>query len=73
LGSEKDGIAYITDRNGNPNVFNLNWNGEQLKLNGNNAKPSKKWNSDNKFVFRFRKSILFPRLHIAVFLFRIFY
>jgi hypothetical protein len=49
----------ITDRNGDLNVFNLNWNGDELKLNGNNAEPENRWNPDNKFVFRFRKSILF--------------
>jgi len=53
-GSVKDGPAYITDRNDNPNVFNLSTNGEQLELNGNNAKPSNRWNTDNKFVFRVR-------------------
>ena len=68
MDSGKDDLARNTDRNGNPNVFNLNWNGEQLKLNGNNAKPAKQWNGNNKFVFRFRKYFLFPRSQIAVFL-----
>ena len=44
-----------TDRNGDPNVFNLNTNGDQLELNGNIAEPGRKWDSDRKFVFRFRK------------------
>ena len=72
LSSGKDGIAYITDRNDYPNVFNLNTNGEQLGINGNNAKPENRWNADNKFVFRFRKSILFRVSQIAVFLSWIF-
>lgn len=66
-----EGIAYITDRNGNPNVFNLNWNGEQLKLNANSAKSGKHWNDNNQFVFRFRKSFLFRAFKSAVF-FQIF-
>lgn len=54
-----DGTAYNTDRNDNPNVFNLNADGAKLKLNANNAKPDNRWNSDNQFVFLFRKCILF--------------
>lgn len=61
-----------TDRDGDPNVFNLNSNGDQLELNGNNARFDNKWNSGNRFVFRSRKSFLFPRLsEIAVFSFEI--
>ena len=67
----KDGSGHIMDRDGNPNVFNLNSNGDQLKLNGNHAKPENRWNADNKFVFRFRKTFLFPALYRAVFLFRV--
>lgn len=59
-GSGTDGTIYVTDKGGNPNVFNLNRNGDELWLNGNNAKPSNRWNANNKFVFRTRKSILFP-------------
>ena len=71
MGSGSDGIADTTDRNDNPNVFNLNWNGEQLNLNGNNAKPDNRWNADNEFVFRFRNCVLSVALGVAVFLFRI--
>ena len=45
----------ITDRNGNPNVFNLERNEDGLWLNNNWAKPENRWNSDYKFVFRLRK------------------
>lgn len=63
-----DGAAYIADRDGDPNVFNLNHDGAKLKLNANNAKPDNRWNADNHFVFRLRKSFLFPRSQGAVFL-----
>lgn len=69
-----------TDRDGDPNVFNLNRDEAQLKLNANNAKPSNRWNSDNQFVFRLRTSFFFrtfvpglpSMLQGAVFLFWIF-
>ncbi len=54
-----DGTLYKTDRDGNPNVFNMNRNADGLWLNTNNAKPSNRWNSNNEFVFRLRKYILF--------------
>lgn len=72
MGSDADGIAHKTDRDGNPNVFNLNFNDEQLKLNTNNAKPDKHWNDNNKFVFRVRKSFLFRTRKGVVFSFWIF-
>ena len=74
MGSGLDGIAYDTDRNGNPNVFKLERNADGTWLNNNWANPDDKWNPDNEFVFRLRKSF-FPRSRIilwgAVFLFRI--
>lgn len=48
-----------TDRDGNPNVFNLNFDDDRLKLNGNDAQPDNRWNADNPWVFRFRKCLLF--------------
>ena len=69
MGSGMDGVAHTTDRDGNPNVFNLNEDGGELKLNANNAKPDNRWNPDNRFVFRLRKSFLFRILsEDAVFL-----
>lgn len=69
--SGTDGTAYRIDRDGNPNVFNLNADDEQLKLNGNIAKPGNRWNADIRFVFLSRKYILFRILYGAVFLFGI--
>ena len=48
-------MKQITDRNGNPGVFNLERNEDGLWLNNNWAKPENRWNSDYKFVFRLRK------------------
>lgn len=48
-------MKQITDRIGHPDVFSLNSGGEQLKLNGDDAKPGKEWNDGIRFVFRFRK------------------
>ena len=45
----------ITDRNGNPNVFNMKHNDDGLWLNNNWAKPDNKWDADNEFMFRLRK------------------
>lgn len=67
-----DGTTYTTDRDGNPNVFNMNRNADGVWLNTNNAKPSNRWNAENKFVFRTRNYFLFRALYGAVFLFRIF-
>jgi len=61
-GSEIDGTSYLTDRNGNPKVFNLNRNEDGLWLNNNWAKPDNKWNPKNQFVFSLRKYCLFPAL-----------
>ncbi len=58
MGGGIDGVAHVTDRDGNPNVFNLNEDDGELKLNADNAKPDNRWNSDNQFVFRLRKSFL---------------
>ena len=66
-----DGSTYNrTDRDGNPNVWNVNANDGKRWLNVNNAKPTNRWNADNKFVFRSRNFFLFPpSLELAVFLF----
>ena len=51
-----------TDRNGNPNVFNLKHNDNGLWLNNNWANPTNKWNLDYPFVFRLRQYIFSARL-----------
>jgi len=61
------GISYITDRNGNPNVFKLERNDNGLWLNDNWAKPDNRWNPDNQVVFTLRKYYLFPALLSGVF------
>ena len=55
-GSGTDGTPYIADRNGNPNVFNLERNDDGLWLNKNWAKPDNRWNPNNEFAFRLRNS-----------------
>lgn len=52
-------LCTFVDRDGNPNVFNLNHNGAKLELNANNAKPDNRWNADNKFVFLSRNFLCF--------------
>lgn len=61
-----DGISYETDRDGEPNVFNLNRNNADLWLDGNNwAKPDNRWNADNRFVFISRNSLHFSPVFMA--------
>ena len=69
MDSGKDDLARNTDRNGDPNVFNLNWNGEQLKLNGNNAKPDNRWNRENGFAFAVSQLSSFLSLYLGEFCF----
>jgi hypothetical protein len=47
----------ITDRNGNPNVFNVEHNDDGLWLNNNWANVDNKWNLDNELMFRLRKKL----------------
>jgi hypothetical protein len=47
------------DPDGNPNVFKLNRDGDDLWLEGNWANPENQWNPNNEFVFRLRKYFLF--------------
>lgn len=56
------GALYITDSNGNPNVFNVKRNSDGSWLNANNANPDNRWNADNQFVFVSRYSFLSPLL-----------
>jgi len=51
-GSGKDGVLYITDSDGNLNVFNVKRNDDGLWLNANYANPDNHWNGDNLWVFR---------------------
>jgi hypothetical protein len=40
-----------TDRNGYPNVFNVEHDKDGLWLNGNNANPENFYNAENVWVF----------------------
>jgi len=55
-------------------VFNVKRNEDgKLWLNDNWTDPENHWNSDNKFVFSFRKYVLFPNhLLIGVFVANLF-
>lgn len=48
-------MKQISDRDGDPDVFDSDCDGEQLKLCGIRAKPGDRWLSDREFVFRLRK------------------
>lgn len=48
-------MKQISDRNGNPDVFDLRSAGDLLELVGNNARPDDLWFANYGFVFRFRK------------------
>ena len=55
----KIAMEPISFRDGNPLLFNVNRNDSESWLNYNNGRPLNHWNDDNRFVFRFRKSLLF--------------
>lgn len=57
-GSDMDGMAHITDSDGNPNVFKLERNEDGLWLNDNWTNSDNRWNPDNEFVFSLRKYLL---------------
>jgi hypothetical protein len=71
MGSGIDGASHIADRNGNPNIFNLEHNEDGLWLSNVWANPDNKWNADNEFAFSLRKLFLSVALQVAVFLFKI--
>ena len=48
-------MKQIVDRYGDPSVFDLFTNCDQLALYGVSASPSTRWRADGRFVFRFRK------------------
>ena len=50
-GSGLGGVPYITDEDGNSNLFNLNRDEDALWLNANWSNPDNFWNPDNTFVF----------------------
>ena len=64
-----DGTPYNTDRDGNPNVFNVNHNDDGLWLDNNWTKPDNEWNPDNQFVFRLRNYFFSAPTSVRFFLF----
>lgn len=48
-------MKQITDRDGGPNVFDLDFDGGRLGLGGIDARPDDRWDAGNPWVFRFRK------------------
>lgn len=51
MGGVTGGALYITDSNGNPNVFKVEHNDNGSWLNANNANPDNRWNDNNRFIF----------------------
>ena len=51
MGSGTGGILYISDSDGNLNIFKVEHNDNDLWLNGNNGNPDNFWNDNNRFVF----------------------
>lgn len=51
--------TILTDRDGNPKVFNLNRNEDGSWLKTNNGKPDNEWNPDNSVVFVARNPLHF--------------
>jgi len=58
-GGDLDGALYITDSNGNPNIFVLKRNDNGLWLNANYYNLDNFFNADNCFLFRLRHSLHF--------------
>jgi hypothetical protein len=50
-------MKQIPDRHDDLYVFNLHWDGDELKLYGYNAEPENRWDPGREFVFRFRKLV----------------
>ncbi len=53
-----DGALYITDSDGNLNVFNVECNDNGLWLNSNNGNPDNFWNGNNRWLFRLPRNSL---------------
>ena len=51
MGSDKGGTLYITDSDGNLNIFKVDYDNDDRWLNGNNGNPDNFWNGNNRFVF----------------------
>ncbi|MEA3249820.1 MAG: hypothetical protein U9Q03_05730 [Patescibacteria group bacterium] len=61
MGSVPGGFPYITDSDGDPNMFNLNRNDDGLWLNANYANPDNRWNPGKRWLLVRR-----DRLHFSL-------
>lgn len=57
-GGTDDVLYKITNRNGNPNVLNVERNSDDLWLNSNWDNPDNQWNRDNRWAFAQLSSFL---------------
>mgnify|MGYP001564003627 CR=1 FL=1 len=69
LGSDMDGTLHITDSDGNPNLFNVNRDDDELWLNNDDGRLDNRWNGNNRFVFLRRKSLHFSSISVEEFCF----
>jgi hypothetical protein len=57
-------VVYISDRDDNSRIFNVECNDDGLWLN-NNGNPDNRWNGNNRFVFRSRNLLHFSFVFVA--------
>lgn len=50
-GGDMEGVLYITDSDGNPNVLSANRNDDGQWVNANWDKPDNQWNDNGAFAF----------------------
>ena len=48
-------MKQISDRDGSPDAFYLDWGGVRLELSAFSARPAFGWNPEDEFIFHFRK------------------
>jgi hypothetical protein len=65
-----DDVLNKTDSDGDPNVFNVDCDNDELWLNANYANPSNVWNPGNVWVFCLSNYLYSPPFFGGVFLFR---
>ena len=51
MGSGIGDALYISDSDGNLNIFKVEHDDDDLWLNGNNGNSDNFWNDNNRFVF----------------------
>ena len=69
-GGGTEDTLYITDSDGDLNVFNVEHDNDECWLNGNNGHPDNFWNGGNRWLFLRSKSVYFsPNLLLGEFCF----